>query len=153
MAKEIERKFLVKNDSFKHIAQSSVIIEQGYLSRNPEATIRIRITNSQGYITVKSKNIGIVRSEWEYQIPEQDAREMLSLCNGLIISKTRWIVNYEKHKWEVDEFHGSLAGLILAEAELKSADDMLDIPPFIEKEVSGDPQYYNSNLEALSKEP
>lgn len=89
---------------------------------------------------------GCVRSEWEYEIPLADGREMLSLCGGSIIHKTRWIVPYDDRLWEVDEFHDSREGLVVAEIELRAADDRFDLPDFVGEEVTGDPRYYNSNL-------
>lgn len=147
MSKEIERKFLVINDSYKSMATHSIEIIQGYLSRKIEATVRVRITGDTARLTVKGANSGIVRNEWEYDIPLIDAREMLSDCaSGRVISKTRYVVPYGGSVWEVDNFHGDLEGLTVAEIELPDKESDFRLPPFVGREVSGDPAYYNSNL-------
>ena len=147
MAKEIERKYLVINDSYKHMATNSIEISQGYLSRKIEATVRVRIANQTARLTIKGANSGIVRNEWEYEIPLNDAREMLSNCvSGRLIIKTRYIVPFAGYVWEVDNFHGDLEGLTIAEIELPDKDPTFSLPPFIGREVTGDPAYYNSNL-------
>lgn len=147
MAKEIERKFLVTNTSFMSKAISSKHIRQAYLSANPDATVRLRITDGSAYLTVKGRNSGIVRDEWEYPIPVSDAEEMAThLAGGFAIDKTRYIVEHDGWKWEVDLFHGKHKGLIVAEIEMPSADCNPSLPDFIGKEVSGDPRYYNSVL-------
>lgn len=146
MATEIEHKFLVANDGYRTMAAHSVEIEQGYLSRDPERTVRVRIKGDHGYITVKGKNAGDARLEFEYEIPLADARAILGLCIPPVISKRRWIVPYEGYIWEVDEFHGSLSPLIVAEIELPSSDTRYILPPFVGENVTGDPSYYNSNL-------
>lgn len=146
MAKEVERKYLVIDDSYKKIATNSYEITQGYLCRVPESTVRVRIKGHRAFLTVKGKTSGCVRDEWEYEIPLSDAREMLKLSSGGVLEKTRHIVNHEGKIWEIDEFHGRLAGLTVAEIELESPDEEFAIPPFAGKEVTGDPAYYNSNL-------
>jgi len=147
MAKEIERKFLVKNSSFKALAANVCRIRQGYLSRTPEATVRVRIADGKAFLTVKGKNRGAVRDEWEYSIPVSDADEMLQRCTpGRILDKTRYVVPFGGDTWEIDEFHGDLSGLIVAEIELTAADATFGIPDFIGEEVTGDARYYNSNL-------
>lgn len=146
MAKEIERKFLVLNDVYKTLAIRHHDIRQGYLSRNPQATVRIRILDDKAFITVKGKNVGSVRSEWEYEVPAADATEMLELCEGSVIQKTRWIVDFGGHSWEIDEFHGDRTGLTVAEVELDSPDEEVPVPSFVGEEVTGDIRYYNSNL-------
>ncbi|MDO4319209.1 MAG: CYTH domain-containing protein [Bacteroidales bacterium] len=149
MAKEIERKFLVTSDAYRTLSVSACEIRQGYLSRNPDATVRVRLMGDRGFLTVKSRNRGISRDEWEYEIPARDAVEMLDrLCDGPVLAKTRYIVPAESGDWEIDEFHGRLEGLVLAEIELPAADIPVIIPDYIGREVSGDPQYYNSNLAA-----
>ena len=147
MGQEIERKFLVREPQ-KAFAQAfkSERIEQGYLSPRPEATVRLRIRGDRAWITVKSPNHGATRGEWEYPIPVEDAREMMPLCQGIIIDKTRHLIDYEGHTWEVDEFHSPHAGLVTAEVELKSADERVELPDWLGEEVTGDPRYYNSNL-------
>lgn len=145
MALEIERKFLVTGDQYLALAISKKEIAQGYLSKNIDATIRVRIAGSQAWLTVKSRNEGVVRHEWEYVVPLDDAREMLALCSAPV-EKTRYIVPYAGKVWEVDVFHGTRSGLVVAEVELPSEDDRLELPPFVGEEVTGDPAYYNSNL-------
>ena len=147
MGKEIERKFLVKNDIYKEMAKCRREMAQGYLSRNPDATVRVRVAGTAGYITVKGRNDGAVRDEWEYSIPAADAEAMLRLCpEGSVLSKTRYLVDFGGRTWEVDEFHGHLEGLVVAEVELDSAGAEVEIPPFASTEVTGDARYYNSNL-------
>lgn len=147
MAKEIERKFLVKDSSYRHMASSSSHIEQGYLSRDPEATVRVRVRDDRAFLTVKGRNHGMVRDEWEYPIPVGDARIMLRRCaRGSILQKRRYLVPFEGFTWEVDEFGGDHAGLVVAEVELPSADTVAPLPPFVGEEVTGDHHYYNSNL-------
>ena len=139
MAKEIERKFLVTNDSYRHMATSSSHIEQGYLSRDPEATVRVRVRDDRAFLTVKGRNHGMVRDEWEYPIPVGDARIMLRRCaRGSILQKRRYLVPFEGFTWEVDEFGGDHAGLVVAEVELPSADTVAPLPPFVGEEVTGD---------------
>ena len=149
MGREIERKFLVKDDGYISMASEQVNIMQGYLSARKEATVRVRLWNDSGFITVKGPNRGAIRNEWEYPIPADDAREMLlNLADGGVIDKTRYIVPFGGHTWEVDCFHGKLEGLVVAEVELNSESETVDLPSFIGEEVTGDPQYYNSNLSA-----
>ncbi len=147
MAKEIERKFLVKNTSYREMSVERKDIEQGYLNREPRATVRVRIVGSEARLTVKGLNDGAVRDEWEYAVPVGEAREMIDRCaSGRVIVKTRYIVPFGGRTWEVDEFGGSLAGLVVAEVELPSADADPALPPFVGEEVTGDPRYYNSSL-------
>lgn len=145
MAKEIERKFLVTGTEYRAEASARYRIIQAYLSRRPESTVRVRIMDRAAFLTVKGKNKGAVRDEWEYPIPLADAEAMISRCaDGTVIDKTRYIAG----RWEIDEFHGTLEGLTLAEIELTDADEPIDIPPYIGIEVTGDPRYYNSMLTA-----
>ena len=146
MAPEIERKFLVISDEYKRMAHTSVEIEQGYLCREPERTVRIRIKGSKGFITVKGLTRLAVREEYEYEIPLDDARRMLLLCQGPTLSKRRWLVDFEGHTWEVDEFFGRKAGLTVAEVELHSAEEPVSLPSFVGEEVTGRSEYYNSML-------
>jgi adenylate cyclase len=145
MALEIERKFLVNGEQYKNIATDWVEVSQFYLSLDPERTVRVRIKGEHGFITVKGRNNGCMRKEWEYEVPVEEAREMMQICEAGI-SKRRWIVPFEGLIWEVDEFKGRLEGLVLAEVELPSADTVVSLPPFVGREVTGDPAYYNSNL-------
>ena len=147
MAKEIERKFLVFNDDYRSLATSCRHIVQAYLNRDPRATVRIRITDNEAYLTVKGRNEGAVRDEWEYQIPVSDAQAMIERCaSGRVIDKLRYLVPWHGHIWEVDVFGEDLNGLITAEVELSSADETVDLPLFIGEEVTGDPRYSNSSL-------
>ncbi len=147
MASEIERKFLVTSNSYRMHCTERQAIKQGYLSRNPDATVRVRILNDNAYLTIKGRNHGIVRDEWEYKIPFEDAHAMLDKCaDGTIIEKTRYIVPKNGFIWEIDEFHGTHEGLVVAEIELPDASTRFELPDFIGREVSGDPAYYNSNL-------
>ncbi len=150
MAKEIERKFLVVNDSYRSECSRVIEIVQSYLSIAPEATVRVRIYGDKAFLTIKTKNRGIARDEWEYEIPVEDAREMISRCecHGSI-AKTRYISG----RWEIDEFHGALEGLVVAEIELNEVDETVDLPSYIGKEVSGDPRYYNSMLSNATAPP
>lgn len=151
MGKEIERKFLVNSNTYATLATNKKDIIQGYLSRNPESTVRVRIFGSQAFLTVKGKNHGAERDEWEYEIPMEEAHEMLQkVVIPPIISKTRYIVPFHGYTWEVDEFHGTLEGLRIAEIELSEADMEIPIPDFIGEEVTGNPIYYNSNLSNMA---
>lgn len=146
MGREIERKFLVNNDSYRTLSESSERIRQGYLSRNPERTVRVRIKGDCGYLTVKGKNAGIERAEFEYNIPVEDAEELLQLCEPGIIDKTRYKYTIAGHTWEIDEFHNIYPEIVVAEIELSDVDDVIELPEFIGTEVTGDPRYYNSNM-------
>ena len=147
MPKEIEHKYLVINNSFKEYATKSIAIYQGYLSKDKERTVRVRTANDLAFITVKGKNIGDTRLEFEYPIPFDEASTLLKqLCITPIIEKTRYIVEYNGNTWEIDEFKGALEGLILAEIEIPSSEYKYDIPPYIGKNVTKDVRYYNSNL-------
>lgn len=146
MAYEIEHKYLVVNDSFKKMATGKIHICQGYLNRDPDRTVRIRTMGSKGFITVKSRNNGDKRLEFEYEIPESDVKEMFKFAEPGIIEKTRYLVPFEGLIWEVDEFHGSLNGVIVAEVELPDDGTIYRKPPFIGADITGQPAYYNSNL-------
>lgn len=146
MGVEIEHKYLVKDDSYKKMAVERKIIRQGYLNRKPERTVRVRTINDQGFITVKGKNKGDFRLEFEYEIPYKDAIEILKLCEPGVIDKIRYIVIFDGMKWEVDEFHGEREGLVMAEIELPCSGYIYSHPPFIGDNVTGNPDYYNSNL-------
>ena len=148
MAQEIERKFLVLDDSFKHEAFSKSHIQQGYICSERGRTVRVRIRDDRAYLTIKgpSENGGLSRYEFELEIPLEDGRQMMQLCEPGIIDKTRWLVNSVKHTFEVDEFHGANEGLVVAEVELAYEDEPFKKPHFIGKEVTGDRRYYNSQL-------
>ncbi len=148
MAQEIERKFLVKDDSFKKDAFKSTRIVQGYLSSVPERTVRVRIKGNKGYLTVKGigNASGASRFEWEIEIPKEDAENLLKICEPGVIDKTRYLVKAGKHTFEVDEFYGDNEGLTIAEVELESEDQAFEKPAWLGKEVTGDPRFYNSML-------
>lgn len=146
MGKEIERKFLVVDpERVKAVAKRAVRIRQGYLSVEPQRIVRVRMRDERGFLTVKGLTQGMERSEWEYEIPGKDALEMLGICTGKIIDKTRYLVDFAGHTWEVDEFHCPVS-IWLAEVELKSVDELIEFPQWIGREVTGNPDYYNSNL-------
>lgn len=146
MAYEIEHKYLVINDSYKEMATGKVNIRQGYLNRNPDRTVRIRTMGNKGFLTVKSRNHGAKRLEFEYEIPVSDAVEILKLAEPSIVEKTRYFIPYGNLIWEVDEFHGNLSGVIVAEVEIPNTDHTYEKPPFIGDDITGNPAYYNSNL-------
>ena len=148
MALEIERKFLVLDDSYKHEAYASSHIRQGYICSDRGRTVRIRIRDEHAYITIKGPSLdgGLSRYEFEQEIPMDDAEKLMTLCEPGIIDKTRWLVKTGQHTVEVDEFHGENDGLIMAEVELSNPDEKPILPHFIGKEVTGDRRYYNSQL-------
>lgn len=146
MALEIERKYLIKNTSYRNMSCGSVEIVQGYICRNPERVVRVRKFGEEAFITLKGKNKGLARLELEYPVPLADFDSLLSLCRPPVIRKTRYFVDYEGKRWEVDEYHGQLEPLVTAEVELVSADEKVILPAFVGREVSGDPMYCNSNL-------
>ena len=146
MALEIEHKYLVVGDSYRGMACSQRHIRQGYLSRDPERTVRIRIVDEKGFITVKGITAGDTRLECEYEIPLEDAESMLKICLLPLLEKIRYIVPYKGKIWEVDEFKGDQASLVMAEIELESSDEKYELPPFAGENVTGNPDYYNSNL-------
>lgn len=147
MALEIEHKYLVINNDYKNNILKTIHIRQGYLSIDIERTVRVRIANENAYVTIKGKNSGDTRHEYEYHIPLNDAEELLNtLCIQPILEKYRHIVEYHGYTWEIDEFKGKLDGLVLAEIEIPSCKHKYDIPSFIGKNVTNDAQYYNSNL-------
>ena len=148
--KEIERKFLVTDMRFIDLSQRHLEIAQGYLCRLKERTIRVRIRDDKAFLTIKSDigTQGIERFEWEKEIDPNDARQLLNICDGDIIRKTRYIIPAANgRKWEVDVFHsGKQKGQVLAEIELGSQDEPYERPEWLGKEVTGLPEYYNSNM-------
>ncbi len=148
MSQEIERKFLVEDDSYKRMAASSDRIVQGYICRTSGRTVRVRIRGEKGFLTIKgpSPDGGISRYEWEHEIPVDEADELMALCQEGCIDKIRYLVPYGEHTFEVDEFFGDNEGLVIAEVELGTIDEAFDIPPFMGKEVTGDRRYYNASL-------
>ncbi|MBE0617966.1 MAG: CYTH domain-containing protein [Proteobacteria bacterium] len=146
MGIEIERKFLVRGEGWRTGAETRVI-RQGFLSTDPDRTVRVRVAGDRGYLTVKGRAEGLVRAEFEYPIPVEDANAMLDrLCLRPLIEKTRHRVEHAGLVWEVDEFHGENQGLVLAEVELDDPGAEVRLPPWTGEEVSGDPRYYNANL-------
>lgn len=145
MASEIERKFLVKTNAWREGAVGVPYV-QGYLSRDPGRTVRIRRAGDKAFLTIKGITRGISRPEFEYPVPLADAEEMMKLCAGPLIEKTRHLVLFAGKRWEVDEFHGANAGLIVAEIELAAEDEPFETPPWLGREVSDDPRYSNSRL-------
>lgn len=148
MAHEIERKFLLANQDWRALVTGSFVLKQGYLSTTPKATVRLRVKSDKAMLTVKSKNTGIRRSEFEYEIPIRDAEEMLQLCQTPLIEKTRYTITIGKHIWEIDEFSGANSGLLVAEIELDAEEESFEKPAWVGEEVSTDARYYNSNLVA-----
>lgn len=150
MASEIERKFLVNRELWP-APGGGVLYRQGYLSVEPKRTVRVRIAGRHAFITIKGETRGVERLEFEYEIPVADATVMLDqLCLKPLIEKTRFKIEFAGHVWEVDEFHGDNAGLLMAEIELEGSDVKFERPPWADAEVSDDPRYFNSNL---SREP
>ncbi|MBO6247855.1 MAG: CYTH domain-containing protein [Bacteroidales bacterium] len=147
MALEIERKFLVKGD-FKKEAHKAYHIVQGYISPIPGKSVRVRIRDNEGFLTIKGKrsSSGLSRFEWEKPISLEEATELLNLCDSKVIDKTRHLVKAGDHTFEVDEFHGDNEGLVVAEVELGSEDEAFDRPDWLGEEVSADPRYRNSAL-------
>ena len=145
MALEIERKFLVTGD-FKSQAYSSSRITQGYILSAGGKTVRIRIRDDKGYITIKGPSKGFSRYEWEKEIALDEAQQLMELCERPLIDKTRYLIKSGRHVFEVDEFYGDNEGLIMAEVELESEGEEFEKPDFIGKEVTGDKRYYNGHL-------
>lgn len=146
MGVEIERKFLPCSDGWRSLGQP-VLLRQGYLSLDPARVVRVRIEGDLGWLTIKGPSVGARRGEWEYPIPVQDAAELLdSLCQQPIIEKYRHRIVFDTMVWEVDEFLGANAGLVVAEIELRSEDQAFAKPDWVGLEVTGDARYYNSSL-------
>ena len=148
MALEIERKFLVLDDTYKHEAFSKSHIRQGYICSERGRTVRVRIRDARAYITIKGPSLdgGLSRYEFEQEIPLADGEQLMMLCEGGIIDKVRWLVKSGAHTFEVDEFFGDNEGLVVAEVELQAADEVPVLPHFIGQEVTGDRRYYNAQL-------
>lgn len=144
MGVEIERKFKVK----EHFRPTGVGIEmaQGYLSRDPRRTVRIRIAGIQGFLTIKGETCGATRSEYEYEIPAEEARELLALCDTPLVEKTRYVEMFCGKRWEVDIFYGANEGLRVAEIELAAEAEEFALPEWVGDEVTGERRYYNAAL-------
>lgn len=147
MANEIEHKYLVTGD-FRPLATKVSHIVQGYLSSNIARTVRVRIRDDRAYLTIKGPSTadGLARAEFEYEIPVSDAEALLKLSEPGVVEKKRYLVPWKNHTVEVDEFMGDNAGLVMAEIEVSSREETVDLPGFIGEEVTGDKRYYNSQL-------
>jgi adenylate cyclase len=146
MAKEIERKFLVRTDDWRGLAPGKAYV-QGYLAGNEACSVRVRIAEDAATLTIKGATTGAVRHEFEYAVPVAEARQMLALFAGKpLIEKTRYTIEHRGFYWEIDEFHGENQGLLVAEIELEHEDQAFEKPAWIAEEVTGDPRYYNANL-------
>jgi adenylate cyclase len=147
MGIEIERKFLLANDSWRGIAGEGTFYRQGYLNSDRQRTVRVRSIKDKGFLTIKGITVGTARLEYEYEIPKDECSAMLDdLAEKPIIEKNRYKINYEGFIWEIDEFFGENQGLIVAEIELESEDQDFEKPDWVGEEVSDDPRYFNSNL-------
>jgi adenylate cyclase len=144
MGIEIERKFLVVGDDWRQAP--ALAYAQGYLNRDKQRTVRVRIVEGQAWLTVKGANAGATRAEFEYPIPLADAEQLLALCDGPLVRKLRRVVEHAGSRWEVDEFQGDNSGLVVAEIELASEDERFEPPPWLGAEVTHDARYFNSNL-------
>lgn len=147
MAKEIERKFLVSGE-FRQDSPESYRIMQGYICSDPDRTVRVRVREDKGFLTIKGRGSedGLSRYEWEKEIPVAEAAELMALCGSGVIDKTRYLVPFGKHTYEVDVFHGANEGLVLAEIELSDEQEAFEKPSWLGEEVTGDVRYYNSML-------
>ncbi|SNR17571.1 CYTH domain-containing protein [Tenacibaculum jejuense] len=151
MSVEIERKFLVKDNRFINEASKKVYIKQGFLNSDKERVVRVRLKDDQGFLTIKGKSnaSGTTRFEWEKEIPKTEAEDLFNLCEKGIIEKYRYLVIIDNHTYEVDEFLGDNLGLIVAEIELSSENENFVKPDWLDKEVTGETKYYNSNISKL----
>lgn len=146
MAQEIERKFLVDQDKLGEL-NCGIAIKQGYVPTSDKTAVRVRVMGDQAFLTLKGENRGAVRTEFEYEIPLDDAEQILTeLCTGPKVDKTRYLITHDKHLWELDIFSGENQGLVVAEVELNHEDETVTLPEWVASEVTGDPKYYNSNL-------
>ena len=144
MATEIERKFLLSDDSWRSYIEDSVVIRQGYLAGSEKTSIRVRVAGDMANINIKSATLDITRKEYEYLIPLEEANEILdTLCEGPIIEKIRYYIHQENHRWEIDVFSGDNQGLVVAELELNDINEEFSRPDWLGKEVSDDSRYYN----------
>lgn len=150
MGREIERKFLVTGDAWRAAADAGTVMQQGYLSTEPDRTVRVRRAGEQAWLTIKGRAAGATRAEFEYAIPVADAAELLDLCEPVVIAKTRYRVAHAGRTWEVDVFAGENAPLVLAEVELESEDAVVERPGWVGAEVTDDHRYHNASL---SREP
>ncbi|WP_456449207.1 CYTH domain-containing protein [Thiolapillus sp.] len=150
MGIEIERKFLLASDGWRQHVEKTLEMRQGYLSRDAQSSVRVRICGEQADINIKSTRDGIHRLEYEYAIPMEDAQELMKhVAHRPVIEKKRHIVHIGRHCWEIDEFYGENEGLVVAEVELEAVDEPYERPDWLGREVSTDARYYNSNLSKL----
>lgn len=146
MAVEIERKYLIDLEKIGKLENGNRI-KQGYITTNKNAVVRVRIKNKKAYLTIKSSNTGVSRLEFEYEIPFDEANEMLDkLCEKPLIDKIRYIIKHDKHIWEIDIFYGDNEGLVVAEVEIEDENEVVTLPLWIKEEVTMDNRYFNSNL-------
>ena len=146
MGVEIERKFLPRGDGWRELSKGTPY-RQGYLCTGSGLTVRVRIAGEKGFLTIKGPGSGTTRAEFEYQIPTEDAAEMLDgLCEKPLIEKNRYTIGYQGFVWEVDEFFGDNEGLVVAEIELEFEEQQFELPEWIGEEVTGDPRYFNTSL-------
>ena len=146
MGIEIERKFLVTGDAWRAAATAHTRFSQGYLSRDPARTVRVRIAGEAAFLTIKGATHGATRAEFEYPLPLADAQQLLAMCDGPVVEKVRHLCPHEGMTWEVDEFLGANAGLVLAEIELDAEGQAFARPAWLSTEVTGDARYVNANL-------
>jgi adenylate cyclase len=146
MGTEIERKFLVRDDSWRAAAVDGRTLRQGYLAIDRQTTVRVRTDGVEAWLTLKGPQVGLVRAEFEYRIPREDAEALLGLCGGRLVEKVRHRVPFGRHVWEIDEFLGDNTGLVMAEVELSRPDEPIERPEWLGDEVSEDPRYLNANL-------
>lgn len=146
MAVEIERKFLLRSDAWRERVERSEAMSQFYLANGPATSIRIRIAGASAWLNIKGRTIGARRLEFEYPVPLKDARQMQAAFEGPRIDKTRHYLRVGQHRWEVDEFHGDNAGLVVAEIELGAEDEIFARPGWLGAEVTDDVRYYNVSL-------
>ncbi|NRA21551.1 MAG: CYTH domain-containing protein [Oceanospirillaceae bacterium] len=146
MATEIERKFLIDLTKIGPL-EGGTYIKQGYIATADKTVVRARLAGNKAYLTLKGENKGITRAEFEYEIPVADARQIMTeLCHGPMVEKTRYLIVFSGHTWEVDIFHGDNDGLVVAEIELENEDESFELPAWVTTEVSGDAKYYNASL-------
>lgn len=146
MGIEIERKFLVGGDGWRRQAASQTRFSQGYLCRDPARTVRVRIAGDAAFLTIKGATTGATRAEFEYAVPLADAQQLLAMCDGPVVEKVRHLCPFEGMTWEVDEFLGANAGLVVAEIELDTEGQAFARPAWLGAEVTGDARYVNANL-------
>ena len=147
MGVEIERKFLVADDSWREAAPAGVRYRQGYLSTDPRNAVRVRVSGDRAWLNIKSATVGVTRREYEYEVPAADAHVILEeLCVKPLIEKTRFVVEHDGRAWEIDVFEGDNAGLVVAEVELESEDEKITLPAWAGEDVSHDVRYYNQRL-------